>query len=306
MPITGPGLPIDLTFDGTLSPGTCYENIFTNTFPPGSLPGPNKCCDPNNPLFIYDTNGHCCLTTDSTNGVCHVSPPYLNFGVPPCVANFPNPISGPWSALDSSLYAQSDAWCILPQSASYASAGPPFVFPKFPKNHYSGITPSTAVVVTHPDTGFGVESSTSLTHTINLDVGVYQLAFDYAIPSFGVNNTDFNHIFLDVFVYGSGTGLVAGVPATVTIGSQPFSVPSGFSFYLPTLLFHTKPANVDWVSTKTAFFDVTTAGSVVFETTLDNYGPPGSRSTTAAVGLVSFTILKVNNPSTCTAATKAT
>ena len=319
VPVTGPGHAIDLTFDGTLPAGKCYENIYLTKNP--VLPGPNHCCDFNNPLFVLDKNIHCCLKSDlRASGIC---PPtkYLNIGqgppgTPDCSAYFPT-TTGPWAAVDSSAFAQFDAWCTKattnipnpPLSIPPTSPGPPFVFPKFPKNQFSGIIPSTAVVLTNPDSGSGIESrGSTVKHTLSLDVGVYQLAFNYAIPSFGVKYADLDQIFLDVFVFSPDFPNPAQPKATIVIGSQPFSFPPSYNSKnsnIPVTIFHTRPTSVDWVSAKTIFFEVKTPGFVSLEATLDDYNmPPGAlpkvTRSTAAVGVVNFTVLKVANPAVCT------
>ena len=325
VPVTGPGYAIDLTFDGTLPAGKCYENIYLTKNP--VLPGPNHCCDFNNPLFVLDKNIHCCLKKDlRANGLCNPAK-YLLIGqgnspfvpgAPDCSAYFPTP-SGPWAAVESSAFAQFDAWCTKattnipnpPLSIPPTTPGPPFVFPKFLKNQYSGINPSTAVVLTNPDSGNGIESyGNTVKYTLNLDVGVYQLAFDYAIPSFGVKYADLDQIYLDVFVYYSDFPNPDNNIATIVIGSQPFSFPPSYNSKnsnIPLTIFHAQLTSVDWVSAKTIFFEVKTPGFVILQPGLNNYNlPPGSlpaaslKATTAAVGVVNFTLLKVANPAICT------
>ena len=315
VPVTGPGYAIDLTFDGTLPAGKCYENIYLTKNP--VLPGPNKCCDLNNPLFVLDKDFNCCLQIDlAPSGFCPATK-LLNIGPPDCSAYFPTS-SGPWATGDSATYVQLDAWCSsanipnpplsIPPTTTPTTAGPPFVLPKFPKNLYSGIKPNTAVVLTNPDSGNGIESfGSTVKYTLNLDVGVYQLAFNYAIPSFGVNYADLDQVFLDVLVFNSRYPDPTQPLATIVIGSQPFSFPPSYNSKnsnIPLTIFHTQLTSVDWVSAKTIFFEVTTPGFVILQPRLNNYSlPPGTlpkyTPTTAAVGLVNFTLLKVINPAAC-------
>ena len=163
--------------------------------------------------------------------------------------------------------------------------------------------------MTNPDSGSGIESrGSTVKHTLSLDVGVYQLAFNYAIPSFGVKYADLDQIFLDVFVFSPDFPNPAQPKATIVIGSQPFSFPPSYNSKnsnIPVTIFHTRPTSVDWVSAKTIFFEVKTPGFVSLEATLDDYNmPPGAlpkvTRSTAAVGVVNFTVLKVANPAVCT------
>ena len=356
--LTGPkslSFPLpDLTFDGALKPGVCFDNLWLAA---GNVPGkgPTNCCDYASSAVILDNTDKCGYTT---------------LGDAPECFSYLNTPEGPWYVMDTSVWAQVEAWCGktlgasipspplsvpfppsisaagIPASAGiYATKGivGPFTYPPLPTNKYTKIKPTTSITITKPLNDFattnaggdGLGNTFKKKLTLNLDPGVYQLSFNYALPTLAAGYVT-PDIHFDVWYFPSGELFPQGVPTAAalaltpppTIGfssSYPFpdpftaynaahatsSYPYGYNFYGPgSGLLFSQPLlsfpGLGWQDGLTVPFTVNTGGEVGFELYLTNYSldplknqPSVLDTTAAAVGLVNVVLLKHLNPETC-------
>ena len=360
MALTGPtsqSYPLpDLTFDGALKSGVCFDNLWLAA---GNIPGPGAgaCCDyASSAVQVNRTlSGFSCGY--DTTGDANQCVSYLTTS------------EGPWYVMDSSIWAQGDAWCGqtlgasvpspplnsptppsvstagIPSSASaYATKGivGPFMYPPLPVNKYTNIKPNTSITITKPfnafatnDTGgngLGITSTKKL--SLTLTPGVYQLSFNYALPTLAAGYVT-SDIHFDVWLHPPGELFPQGNPSAATVAltpspmiglaaSYPFPdpfaaynaahAPSGYPYAYNfdgsgSALLFSQPLlpfpGPGWQDGLTVPFTVTKAGEAGFELRLTNYAldsvlnQPSVLDTAAgAVGVVNVVLLQQLNPET--------